>query len=433
MTDTIRRIVDALSGRGLSGWQVRESRRTSHQSFLALSESECRRTAETRSWIVSIHKKRGDALGLSSFKLTEADSSALNARIDDAVFAAGLVSNQAFDLPEPGGPLPEVDIDDAGVGPAMAAGFEDRVRAAVDRERAVRLSSAEIFADRLETRIVNHRGVDVSQAETSLHLELILLAKNGDRENEFIDRYTRRLSRDFDIEGEVRQSAELAREATKAGLPKTGRFPVLLSDEPLDHLFGPIVARASARLKYNRMVEASPGDRVLDEGPGDPVTVWSNPLISGASGSFRFDGYGMPAKAACLVERSVLKNHVADKRYADYLGIAPTGELGNVEVGAGTSPYGELLASALSRDLPVYQLLAFSAFEPNPITGAFSAEIRAGYEISASGKRPIKGGSVSGVLQRDLARARLSKERTQRESVLAPTGVFFDSLTIAGE
>jgi hypothetical protein len=81
----------------------------------------------------------------------------------------------------------------------------------------------------------------------------------------------------------------------------------------------------------------------------------------------------------------------------------------------------------------IYQLMAFSAFEPNAITGAFSAEIRAGYEITTRGKKPIKGGSVSGVLQRDLLNAYLSKEQTQRERALLPKGIFFQKLTLAGK
>jgi hypothetical protein len=72
-------------------------------------------------------------------------------------------------------------------------------------------------------------------------------------------------------------------------------------------------------------------------------------------------------------------------------------------------------------------------FKPNAITGAFSAEIRAGYEISLNGIRPIKGGSVSGVLQRDLLDCFLSKETQQREHALVPKGVFFRGLTIAGD
>lgn len=430
----LKTITDALARRKLSAWQVRETRRISFQSFLALTDRECRREVGTRSWLVSVYQNRPGSqgqpvLGLSSFKVTPPELPNLDRLIEEALFSASLVTNQPFELPTGAPKTPEVELEETAVGPQLLDLFEDRLKAAVAREEQVRLSAAEFFADRIETHLVNHRGLDVSQTESVLHTEFILLSRRGGDEKEFIDRYTRRLSRDFDLESEVKMSATQARAAAQAGLPRTGKFPVLLSDEPLDHLFNPILARASARLKYNRMVDASPGQTVIEDSAGDPVTLWSNPLLPGAMGSYRFDGYGTPAQRVCLIDKNVLVRHLADKRYADYLGVPVTGEMGNLEVEGGRRPYAELLRPT---GPVLYHLQAFSAFEPNAITGAFSAEIRAGVEITAQGARPIKGGSVSGVLQRDLAHAFLSRERVQRENVLVPQGVLFEALTIAG-
>jgi len=428
-------ITDALRKRKLSGWQVREGRRTSHQSFLALTECECRRRVDTQSWTVSIHQVRAAAdgrpvLGLSNFRITPPELPSLDQRIDEALFAASLVTNQPFTLAGPGAAAPDVELADPSISPKLMDEFEERLNGAIAREKNIRLSAAEFFADRLELRLVNHLGLDVSQIETSLQTEFILLSRRGGEEKEFIDRFTRRLSRDFNIEEEVRTSAEQARAAAEAGLPRTGKFAVLLSDEPLDRLFNPLLARASARLKYNRMVDATPGQMIVDPAGGDPITLWSNPLLPGASDSYRYDGYGTPAQRVCLIENNRLVCQAADKRYAEYLGIPVTGEAGNVEVEGGKAAFEDLRKPAPGTIL--YHLQAFSAFEPNPITGAFSAEIRSGFEVSAAGARPIKGGSVSGVLQKDLARARLSRERVQRENVLVPKGVLFEGLTVAG-
>jgi hypothetical protein len=94
----------------------------------------------------------------------------------------------------------------------------------------------------------------------------------------------------------------------------------------------------------------------------------------------------------CLIERNRLKNFLADKRYADYLGVPVTGELGNIDVESGSLPYKTMTDAATGNGKPIYHLQAFSAFEPNAITGAFSAEIKAGYEISSKGINRLKGG-----------------------------------------
>lgn len=430
----IDKITGALSQKGLSGWQVRWTKKKSRQSFIALTELECRRRVETESCIVSIYKKKpGGTLGMSTFKVTPAGMDRFDRDFEQALFAAELVNNQPFELPGQPKELPQVALSEKDLDEKTLARCEDRIRAAVSKEKSIRLSAAEFFVDEIESRLVNHKGLDVAQQETLLQTEFILLAKNGDRENEYINRTTRRFLEDFDIETEVRQSAQYARDATVAALPKTGRFPVLLSEEPLDQLFNPLVARASARLKYNKMMNVDLGANVLEgEAKGDRVTLWSNGIIDRAVGSNRFDGYGSPSRRVCLIEKNILKTYVADKRYADYVGIETTSEMGNIEVEAGTASFKELLDPTAWGDRPLYHLQAFSAFEPNAITGAFSAEIRAGYEITASGTRPIKGGSVSGVLQRDLLHCYLSKERVQRERALVPKGVFFSELTIAG-
>ena len=428
-------IVEKLERRSFSAWQVRRTRARSHQSFLAREDVECRRSVETESCVVTVHRLRdtpqGRVLGLSSFKIGPRHLPDLDRKLDDAEAAARLVTNQPFELPEAPPHLPEVEISDPDAGLSALGSLEDRLRAALASEKGVRLSSAEFFVDRLETRLKNHKGLDLEQEETRLQTEFILLAAHSGRENEYIDRYSRRLLRDFDVEGEAAKSSQAARDAAIAGLPKTGQFPVVLAGEPLDHLFNPLVARASARLRYNKMMAIELGqDLAMGPARGDAITLWSNGLLAGALGSSRFDSYGTPSGRTCLIERNRLQRYLADKRYADYLGVPATGELANIEVEGGSARFEDLLSH---EGKTLYLLTAFSAFEPNPITGAFSAEIRAGVEITPGGRRPIKGGSVSGVLQEALTDCRLARERNLRETVLIPAGIRFGQLTLAGD
>ena len=91
------------------------------------------------------------------------------------------------------------------------------------------------------------------------------------------------------------------------------------------------------------------------------------------------------------------------KRYADYLRkrlqeISPTRRWGRVKT------FSDLLVEG-----PCYHWLRFSTFEPNPITGAFSGEIRTGYFLKKGQKIPIKGGSVSGTMQEAFKKAFFSR------------------------
>lgn len=435
----IDKIKQALAKTNVTAWQIQEFRKVSYQSFLAKEERECTRTVDSTFYEVTVHKKRRektkDVLGMATFRIGPLEIADIEKKIEEALFSCELVANEPFALPEPVKHYPLVDIDDAKADASVLMVLEDRLRAAVGKEKKTRLSAAEFFVNRLQARLLNSNGVDTAQQSTQFHTEFVLLSKAGGNENEFINRTTRRFLRDFDIEGEVAQSAQFARDATVASLPQTGTFPVLLSDEPLDHLYNPLVAKASARLKYNKMITTELGRSVVAEGElkGDAITLWSNGLLPRAVGSARYDSYGTPSNRVCLIEKNKLKSYLADKRYADYLKVPVTGALGNVEVEPGQTAFQDLLNIAPSKSPILYHLQAFSAFEPNPITGAFSAEIRAGYELTSQGVRPIKGGSVSGVLQEALLDCRLSRETTQREHVFVPKGILFQALTIAGK
>jgi predicted Zn-dependent protease len=433
----LKKIIEQLKKKGVDAWQIREARKTSLQSYLALSEREAIRRSETIKYRVSLHlKKSGDkpSLGLSGFTIGEGQTDLIEPMIDDALQAARLTSNEPFSLPHPYGAYPNVVLSDMSWQPKMLDECEERLKKAVARESGIRLSAAEFFLDRIHSRLLNSHGLEAEQEETMLYSEFILLAGDAHRgEKEFITRLTRRTMADMDLEREIASSARQAREATQATLPKTGRFPVVFSEEPLDNIFNPMIARTSGRLRYTRMLEVEKGKLVTEKEPtGDPLTLWSDAMMPELMGSYQFDGYGTPAQRLCLIEKNRVKNLLADHRYAEYLKTPVTGELGNIVVEPGTLSFPDLVSPQTHAAPVLYQITAFSAFEPNAITGAFSAEIRSGYEITSQGRTPIKGGSVSGILQRDLVGARFSKETERRERSLVPRGIFFPGLDIAG-
>jgi PmbA protein len=81
----------------------------------------------------------------------------------------------------------------------------------------------------------------------------------------------------------------------------------------------------------------------------------------------------------------------------------------------------------------VYQVVGFSAPDVDPITGDFGSEIRLGYEMTAQGRRPIKGGSVSGNVFEAFAGARLASDLLERGSYAGPAGVRFEALRVSGD
>jgi predicted Zn-dependent protease len=440
-------IIDAVDAfPELSGWQVRETRKTSAQRFLNKQATESSRSVETLAWEVEVlvnqypkrRSQEGATTGNARFTLDAASLPRLGKELSQAAAAAALVRNQPYTMTNPGPSFSNLALADPAINaqaPEALAQLEQRLRAAAAAQGAgIRLAAAEFFAERSNLRLVNSQGLQAAQESTLFSGEFVLLATDGrGGESEVFRLFKRRRLQDWDLEAEVAHAAEAGRQRARASLPPSGRFDVALSGDALDHLFDWLVAQASAAAKYNHIIEREPGDILVLAEPGaSTLTLWHNSQIPWAVGSYRFDPSGSPSCRRLLVEHGQLHGFWANARYAQYLQMAqPTGELGNLEVEPGRRSCAELLVPSEGR--PLLHLTEFSYFEPNPVTGEFSAEIRLGELIGTDGSRQsVRGGSVSGSSREAFSRIQLSRETVRRERYHGPQVVLLPGLTLAG-
>lgn len=316
----------------------------------------------------------------------------------------------------------------------VAGRLIEQLTQALDGERGVRLSSAEVFVEERHVRIRNSRGAGGSQVDTELLFELTLLASDTNEEMESNVAFTRRRASDLDVPPLAQRYAQYARDAIVAGTPKTGTFPVVVSGDALAELlmsqhYSPLIVRSSAQAKYQRMSTWEVGQTIFSAGAGgDPFTVYSNAVLPFGTHSGSFDEEGLPGQRLPIIENGVLTRFWATQRYAEYLGVPATGEFGNLEITAGSCP----LDALLDDQGPLYHIVAFSSMMPDPLTGDFVGEIRLGYELWKGETRPIRGGSISGNLFDVLASAKLSRETVFLGDYLGPRGMRFARVTVAG-
>jgi predicted Zn-dependent protease len=378
----------------------------------------------------------GSMRGEAEVTVLPTDLPDLRKKLGQAVFMASLADNPPYDLPSPA-EYPEVDVAD----PAMRETARDVAERAVqqllealDREPEVRLSSAEVFVEERQIALQNSRGLNASQIETQMLLDSVLLASGGDDEMESHMAVERRRATDVDVVALTRRQAQYARDALTAAPPKTGTFPVVVSDDALAELLmsdgdSPLAFRSSAQTKYQRMTPWEIGKSIFPQPVGgDPFVLYSNAVLPFGTHSSRFDPDGLPGQRWCIVDHGVLKRFWARHRYARYLQVPATGNFANMEIVAGSHPFRSLLKG----DGPLYHIVAFSSMIPDPITGDFVGEIRLGYELEGGQARPIKGGSISGNLFAALSTAQLSQETVFLGDYLGPRSMRFLNITVAG-
>jgi PmbA protein len=415
-----------------NSWEIRRLRKKSFQRYLIFKEQEAQRVVENEKFLVTLYKNYEQGgrtvLGESTLSLSEGDD--LREKLSAAWEMAGLVANPVFALPDKGLVYPPVQTVDPEI-KEHPLYYLDKIRddlvgTPLDR---VRLSSAEIFLELKEFEIVNSLGLEQAQEETEVLVEFVLLAEKGAGfGGESWGWKQGRNYSDMRLIDELQKYARFAMESQEAVLPQSGVYPVVFSEEALDTLFNFFMLQASGPARFQGWSRLEVDQPVLPEFKGEPLTLSSNPSIPGLLKTRSFDDQGLPLRPVEVIRENIFRRRLNSKRYADYLQEPATGGAANLEVAPGQKSFQDLLKGG-----PVYHLLRFSTFEPNPITGAFSGEIRTGYLLKDGNATPIKGGSVSGVMHQAFQEAYFSRESTRRAAYLGPEAVRLEGLDIAGE
>jgi predicted Zn-dependent protease len=445
-----RRLADALGRHpDIHDWTLRRQVGRSAQVYLVGRTVESVRQVEREAYELEVfndHQADGQpARGSAAVPLSRGDLDQLPGVLDAAAVMASLVHNPPWSLPEPGEPLPEVELADPQLG-ALDVALEavrdeaDTIRelAAAEARDGVRLSAAELFINLIDEELHNSRGLVAESTATHLLLEINVLARRGEAEAEYFRQAEARRLADLRIEETIADGARMARDKLNASAPQTRLGPVVIGGEALPQLFGgtavsqvgALLTQASAATAYSKLSRLEVGQPIYgDRQPsGDLITMRANARLPFGVLSYRSDADGVAAQDLLVIEDGVLRARPATQRYAQYLGLPASGRPGMAQVAAGSLSQADLLAE----DGEVCEVLAFSAPNVDTLTGDFGMEIRLGYVHGPNGVVPVTGGSVTGNLFEALADVRMSAETRTHTAYAGPVAMRFGSLQVAG-
>ncbi len=437
----LNKIVDALKARKeITAWTVRHLTSRGAQVYAVPGQIESQRTVDSESYKVDVlcnttSPDGSPAVGSGDVTLLPDDD--INAGIDKAALVASLVANPVHSIPGPA-PLPEVDLVDEGLKAdhlSVMQELMEKIRTTASKNQGVYLTAAECFGDINTVHLVNSHGVDAEQESTSVAMEFVLQAKRGERETESFIEVSRRRVADLDPGPEIERRATYTLDLLDAKTPPTRQGAVVLRKDALATFMagaflaaGVLQTRGSAESKYAKVSTWEIGKSVFNgEVKGDPLTVWANRCIPYGTKSNRFDDEGVPAKRVELIKENKLVAFSANQRYAEYLDIPVTGSFGGVELPPGRTKASELLTE------PYIEIIQFSWFNPNAITGEFATEIRLGYLVENGTRTAFKGGQLIGNYMEALADVRWSAETGFFGDYLGPQTARFNDLKVSGE
>ena len=231
----------------------------------------------------------------------------------------------------------------------------------------------------------------------------------------------------LELQETIGRYAQYARDNVNAELPKSGKATIIFTEEALEHFFDYYQTKTMAPVLYNKMSDWEVGQEVIETEEGDKITLSYDPELTGGLSTCKYDGGGTLLEKFTFIKDGVFVKVVADKRHAGYMDVPTTGFATNMVIEPGTRSYEELLED------DTYILSRFSSFTPNRFTGGFSGEIRNGLHYKDGKFTPVKGGSVSGKMQKTMRKVHLSKETCQFGRYFGPRYIKVYEVNITGE
>ena len=213
------------------------------------------------------------------------------------------------------------------------------------------------------------------------------------------------MHRDIDVDGAIESAAEKVRRSLKEGRLPSGSRPVVFTPAALSEILASLHSAVGAPAVYRKTspLTGRLGDKVLS----GKVTIHDDSRPHAGRAGSPFDDEGLPAFAMPIVEEGVLKNFIADLRFAARLDIAPGRgrragystapfpAAGNWEMAGGELPLAEVLAKA-EGGLLVDSLLGMHG--SNLANGDFSANVGLGFAIGPGGELEyrVKDAAIAG-------------------------------------
>lgn len=416
----------------ISGWLVKDETVEACELFFIRKALDMNRCKNVRHMNVTVYRDfeedgvqyKGSASADLSPSMTDVE---LERKIADAAQAAAFVKNPAYELAQPTDEKLK-EIKNAFVGDDLFAYLPKLVDAvyAADHLEQARINSCEFFLRRVDTRIISSLGVDESYTSYRGQVELVVEAKTDGEEVELFDIIN---FSDFDpdkLRQDIAESLEhVSQRAAAAPLPAIKDVPVILRRENVGKLFGYYVDQTNVSLVYQKYSSAKAGESIQGSVTGDPLTLSLLPELKNSIASRYIDADGVKLCETQVIKDGVVQTLHGSNRYSQYLGIAPTGNIGNVRVEGGSQTLSELKSE------PHLEIFYFSDFQMDEITGDFGGEIRLGIYFDGEKEIPVCGGSVNGNIKDVQAGLHLSREMQTMGNYCCPQAVKLYGVSIS--
>ena len=187
-----------------------------------------------------------------------------------------------------------------------------------------------------------------------------------------------------------------------------------------------VAMRMHAAMVLRKISKWEIGKEICEDVKGDKFTLKSVKELPNSSRNIGMDSEGSIVRDMYIVKDNIPQNYWGDLQFSYYMGMKDSFMPNNYELEGGSSSEAEL------RTGTYLEVVEFSDFSVDNVTGEIAGEIRLGYYHDGDKTITVSGGSVSGSLPELIKDIRFSKEQKQYDYAVLPAVMRIADVTISG-
>ena len=426
--EKLEQLRQVLAASGAAAWEITDTAENGWEFYLIGPKLDQHRVRNVNHVRLRVYSRGDDEamMGAAEGEVPPtADAAEMEETVRGLLDAARYTLNPAWPLNAPAGKQPQAEITAPDV--EKIAGDFLRTLSGLPQDESTGINSSEIFVTGVTKRILNSEGLDVTDAYPASMAEVIVNARDQAHEIELYRMFRSGACDAAGLAARLHRAMRYGRDKLVArATPAIGNIDLVLSTEAAVEVYYWYAAHLNASFLYRGYSDWKLGEPITAAADGDPVTILARAALPNSSRNCRFDDEGAWTRDLTLLEKNVPRAFFGSRQFAHYLGLQNTFQPGNFEVPGGTSGAEALRAG------DYLEVVEFSSFEVNAVSGDLAGEIRLGYLHQGGQVIIVSGGSVSANMADLTAGIRMSRETSQYNNFLIPTVTRLRNVSVTG-
>lgn len=299
----------------------------------------------------------------------------------------------------------------------------------IKNTKTEKINSYEIFANQNYIHILNSQNVDITYNQADEMVEIVINSLNKEHEVEVYHMIETGADQTTEeIRNDILEVFKKANDRSKA-IPakKAEKVHVLLSGSDLKEFFNYFVDKINTQLIYGGNSCTKLNDQIQQGDDTDKISLKAVAKLPYSSLNVPYSREGTEASDYMILDNGKYVNYTGSQIYAHYLGLKNVPFAANYQVSGGSKTIEQM------KKQPYLEIVQFSSFQVDIITGDFGGEFRLAYYYDGETVKPVTAGSITVNMNDILNHMYLSKETKQYNNWIIPQTIELFDVDVAGE